>query len=783
MDGTTLAPARPARRAAAAPAPFDWQAIYANPLVVDIWHGKYRLKRPDGTSDEATPEDTLRRAGRALFAKDPDQAKQEATIYAMVSRQLIMGGRINAGAGTAHKVTLCNCFVMGTIPDDLSGIFQHLREAALTMQQGGGIGYDFSTLRPKGAPVRGVGADASGPLSFMDVWDSMCRTIMSAGTRRGAMMATLRCDHPDIEDFIDAKQAPGRLRMFNLSVLVTDALMQAVKDDAPWPLSFDGTVYRTIQARALWDKIMRATYDHAEPGVIFIDRVNALNNLAYCETISCSNPCGEQMLPPYGDCDLGQLNLAALVLDPFTPKAKFDWDRIDQVTKLGIRALDNVLDVTNWPLEEQRKEAEAKRRVGLGFTAWADALIMQGLRYGSPESLALADKLMRRIANAAYVASIELAVERGPFPLYDAAHYLDRPFIRQLQPSVRSLLKKYGIRNALLLSIAPTGTISIAFAGNSGSGLEPIFSFDKMIRNVLQADGTRKAYESMPLARALYEQRFGPCETKDLPPEFVSAMQLHPSEHVRMQAAFQRWIDSSISKTINYPTDLPFHEFEGIYQDAYALGCKGCTTYRPNPASGRGAVLEEAGKVISPVTQSESRGPAKRPEIVEGRTYKLVWPHSGAAYYVTINHLMGDDGTRRPIEIFINSKDVSSAEHFASLTRMVSAIFRKDAKPTFVFEELKQVWSPQPAFVPELQCLVPSLTAYIGMTIEAEFVRLGVISAPGAHPVALVEARVPAEAPLLAAAGVEICPKCQAPSFVRQEGCGTCSSCGFSDCG
>jgi ribonucleoside-diphosphate reductase alpha chain len=385
-----------------------------------IWDMKYRLKTPDGAAVDKTIEESWRRVAVALAQVERDPALwADRFTEALADFKVLPAGRVMAGAGSGRNVTLFNCFVMGTIPDDMAGIFNHLKEAALTMQQGGGIGYDFSTLRPKDAPVKGVGADASGPLSFMDVWDAMCRTIMSAGYRRGAMMATLRCDHPDIEAFIEAKIAPGRLRMFNLSVLVTDVFITAVKQDAPWELSFNGTTHKVIQARELWDKIMRATYAYAEPGVIFIDRINRLNNLNYCETISATNPCGEQPLPPYGACLLGSINLAALVKEPFTDKARLDLDELKRLVPLAVRMMDNVVDVSRFPLEAQAKEAKAKRRIGLGVTGLADALILCGLRYGSAASVSAVKSWMKALERAAYLASTELAAEKGVFPLFD----------------------------------------------------------------------------------------------------------------------------------------------------------------------------------------------------------------------------------------------------------------------------------------------------------------------------------------------------------------------------
>src|SRR5215470_4896614 len=537
-----------------------------------IWDMKYRLRTPSGEVVDKTIEDTWRRVAAALAAPEQESLRWAERFYgAMTDFKFLPAGRVVAGAGSRRTgVTLFNCFVMGTIPDDMGGIFAHLREAALTMQQGGGIGYDFSTLRPRGAPVKGVGADASGPLSFMDVWDAMCRTIMSAGYRRGAMMATLRCDHPDIEAFIEAKREPGRLRMFNLSVLVTDAFMQAVKEDAPWQLTFGGTHFKTLPARELWEKIMRATYSYAEPGVIFIDRINQRNNLHYCETISATNPCGEQPLPPYGACLLGSINLASLVLDPFAADARLDVGRLKSVVPVAVRMMDNVIDVSRFPLDQQTHEARAKRRIGLGVTGLADALILCNLRYGSARAVELTESWLKAIERAAYLASSELAAEKGAFPLFDKEKYLAGETIRGLDADVRAAIAQHGIRNSLLTSVAPTGTISI-LADNVSSGLEPVFSF-RYTRNVLMPDGTRREEEVTDYAYRLFRHLRG--EDAPLPDAFVDAQALSPSDHVVMQAAVQKYIDSSISKTINVPADFAFEAFKDVYLQAYELGCK-----------------------------------------------------------------------------------------------------------------------------------------------------------------------------------------------------------------
>jgi ribonucleoside-diphosphate reductase alpha chain len=570
------------------------------PLAQHIWEQKYRY-RPDGAMPESSVAETLDRvASAAAEAEAPALRRDWSRRFreAMEGFAFIPAGRILSGAGTGRKVTLFNCFAMGQIEDDMGSIFNHVREAALTLQQGGGIGHDFSTLRPKGAPVVGVGADASGPVSFMDVWDAMCRTIMSAGSRRGAMMGTLRCDHPDIELFVEAKGNPARLRMFNVSVLVTDAFMEAVRSGADWPLVFGGRVFRTVDARDLWRKIMRSAYDYAEPGVIFIDRVNARNNLGYCETIHVTNPCGEQPLPPYGACLLGSINLAALVEKPFTPEARIDPRRLEALVPVAVRLMDNVIDISGYPLPQQAEEARAKRRIGLGITGLADALIMCGLHYGSAEGRSQAEGWMSAIARAAYLASAELAAEKGVFPLFDEEAYLARAQ-GSLPEGVEPAIRKHGLRNGLLTSIAPTGTISL-LAGNVSSGIEPVFE-THYTRRVLQPDGSAREEAVEDYAYAAFRTAYG--AEAQLPETFVTAHDLAPRDHLLMQAALQRHVDASISKTVNCPEDIPFDAFQSLYLDAYALGLKGCTAYRPNPITG--AVLT--------VTPAESPRPAPPP--------------------------------------------------------------------------------------------------------------------------------------------------------------------------
>jgi len=803
------------------------------PIAAHIWDLKYRLKDAAGLPVDRSIDDTWWRIAHAASAVERGGAKArerwaEAFHAGLSDFGFLPAGRIIAGAGTGRAVTLFNCFVMGRIEDDLASIFEQVKEAALTMQQGGGIGHDFSTLRPKGALVRSIGADASGPVSFMDVWDAMCRTIMSAGSRRGAMMATLRCDHPDIEEFIAAKADPRRLRNFNLSVLVSDAFMAAVEEDRGWDLAFDGRVYRTVRARALWDQMTRATYDYAEPGVIFIDRINAENNLGYCEEIRATNPCGEQPLPAYGACLLGSINLARFVERPFAPDAAIDPDRLARRVGLAVRLLDNVIDVSGYPLGPQRREAKAKRRLGLGITGLADALILCGVRYGSAEAAALAGRWMAAIERAAYLASAELAAEKGAFPLYDGDAFARRPAFARLDADVQAAVRRHGLRNGCLTSIAPTGTISL-LAGNVSSGIEPVFDLSYR-RRVLAPDGTAAEHQIEDYAHALFRRLND--RAAALPATFVTAAELSPRAHLAMQAAVQRHVDSSISKTINCPEDMSFEAFRDVYAEAYALGLKGCTTFRPNPVTGAVLSAGAAGITIAPVAEAEdaagagappaaatataaaatlplvphSRAPAvraageaggeaaagviymteplARDDALAGYTYKLKWPGSDHAIYVTINDIERDD-RRRPFEVFINTRNL---EHYAwtvALTRMISAVFRRGGDVSFVVDELKAIFDPQGG-----QWMggryVPSLLAAIGEVIEGHMVRIGFLHRrPGSDP-----AEAPTAGAALSDAGRvvtrvrhKVCSRCGTGRMVRVEGCWVCQGCGYSRCG
>ncbi len=742
-------------------APSEFRA----PIAEAIWDMKYRLKDGEGRPLDASLADSHARVARALAAPEGEPALWEPKFRAALEGgRFLPAGRILAGAGTGRSVTLFNCFVMGTIPDSMAGIFEMLKEAALTMQQGGGIGYDFSTIRPKGARVAGVGADASGPLSFMDVWDAMCRTIMSAGSRRGAMMATMRCDHPDIEDFVAAKADAARLRMFNLSVLATDAFMDAVAADALWDLRFEGQVYRTLRARDLWDRIMRATYDYAEPGVIFIDRINVRNNLAYCETIAATNPCGEQPLPPYGACLLGSINLAALVRRPFEAGAGIDEAELEELVATAVRMMDNVVDVSRFPLPAQAEEARAKRRIGLGVTGLADALVFCGLRYGSEAAVAQTGRWLSLIRDAAYRASARLAAEKGAFPLYEAGPYLAAPMVAALPEDVRAEIARHGIRNALLTSIAPTGTISL-LAGNVSSGIEPIFALD-YTRKVTQPDGSKTTETVEDYALAEWRRLRGEAP---LPEAFVTAQDLTPSEHVAMQAVAQRYVDSSISKTVNVPAEISFEAFKEVYREAYESGCKGCTTYRPNAVTG--AVLSAGPEAGAP----DHAEPLDRPDALPGQTYKLKWPDSPHAIYVTMNDIEVG-GRRLPFEIFINSKNM---EHYAwtvALTRMISAVFRRGGDVSFVVEELKAVFDPRGGAWMKGK-YVPSMLAAIGGVIERHMIEIGFMEARaglGSEAGAEVSAE-PRAVPVT-------CTACGSYNTAMREGCAVCLDCGFSKC-
>ncbi len=578
-----------------------------------IWDSRYRACAAGEVGDR-TLEDTWRRVARALAAPEPrDQARWEARFYGLLAGfRFLPGGRILAGAGAGRNLTLFNCFVMGPIGDSLAAIFESLKEGAITMQAGGGVGYDFSTLRPQGTPAWRVGGLASGPVSFMGIWDAMCETLLSTASRRGAMMATLRCDHPDIETFVDAKRGTGVLRNFNLSVLVSDAFMAAVHGDRPWPLVFplDGlggverlgdralvqrrlpgsrdpvacAVLREIPARGLWERIMGAAYESAEPGVLFLDRINRENNLWYRERISATNPCGEVPLPPYGACNLGSLNLVRFVEQPFAPGARLDLAGLEAAAGMAVRLLDNVIDASHLPLRQQAEQARGARRLGLGITGLADALIMLGLRYGSRQAQVMAALAMKCICHAAYRTSVALARERGPFPFFESGPYLDGPFVRALPDDIRAEIRAQGIRNSHLTAVAPAGTISLLANGVS-SGLEPVFELEYR-RRVRDRTGQLTWYPVTDYALRHWRLLHG---DRALPDAFADARSLTPEDHLAMQAALQPFVDNAISKTVNVPPGISFDGFKGILYRGLSAGPQGLHGLPPQSAHRVGA--------------------------------------------------------------------------------------------------------------------------------------------------------------------------------------------------
>ncbi|MBZ0268048.1 adenosylcobalamin-dependent ribonucleoside-diphosphate reductase [bacterium] len=860
------------------------------PICADTWREKYRYR------DEPDYAATCARVIGALCGRESEEFRQRA-LAAMLAREVVPAGRILAGAGTDKRVTWINCYVSDDIQDSMRtdpglpgrGIMDALARAAYTQQMGGGIGMNFSTIRPRGAKVFRTDTVSSGVLPFMDMWDAMCATIRSSGSRRGAQMGTLGVWHPDIEEFIGAKQRPGRLTNFNISVMVTEDFMRAVEEDAAWHLTFpvppadlkaglaralrdrdaegpfhyvrgEGAtrpgsnnhfVYKVIRARELWGKITAATYVYAEPGVIFIDRVNQQNNLAYCEEINCSNPCGEQMLPATGACNLGHTNLAVMVDRPFESDAAFRFDKLDAAARIMVRLLDNVLDLTPWPLEEQAEEARNKRRIGLGFTGLASALQQLGIPYGSDEAVEFTRRVAKSQAGAAYAESIELAKERGAFPLFDRDKFLAAPFVRRLPGSISMGIREHGIRNGVLLSIAPTGTTSLA-VGNVSSGIEPVFAHRYRRRVRGDSGEMENEYSVYDYGYLKY------CEKFNLDPEvvgesirdgvgirgaggyqgFVTADQLTVEQHLQMAAAAQEWVDSAISKTINCPESMPIEEFRQVYARAYDLGLKGCTTYRPDKRSGRGAVLvaeapaTPAGEEVRVPNEqeegSEGRAEVSIPQppecdrrqagqeaevtsaalssadkipmqdVVEGRRYRIKWPAEDCAYYVVITDYVDPRGRRRPFELFISTKSERHSEWVKAFSLLVTAIFRREGDPSFVVDELRSVFSAQGGSwvrVPwqDKPKLATSLVAAIGLKIEEHMRWLGVIGADEVLATGHTDLMVPpetiaefvqAQEPIMPAQDLmDICDQCGARAVIYAEGCATCHACGRSDCG
>jgi ribonucleoside-diphosphate reductase alpha chain len=763
-------------------------------LSKDVWRDKYRWK------DENHPHDSFDRIVRTIYQHETVPEYHLKGIAALQKGLWLPGGRITAGAGTEKRVTLMNCFVNETLEDSMEGIMRGNTNVAFTLQQSGGIGTDFSTLRPSGAILRRTHSQASGPLPFMRMFDSTSATILSAGDRRGAMMGTIADFHPDLPQFIVAKQQPGMLTQFNVSVLVSDAFMEAVREDEDWYLHFHippmerapglaeldfeddndvkQYVYSVWKARDLWDMILKNSYEWSEPGVIFIDRTNELNNLWYCEEIRCTNPCGEQPLPPHGTCNLGHVNLARMVRSPFTSHARFDWDLLSEIVHVGVRFLDNVIDVTKYPLAEQESEQLTKRRLGLGYTGLADALVQLNIRYGSPDAVAFTERVAENVAHSAYRASINLAKERGSFPLFDDSKFVDTGdnFANRLQQDIKEDIRRNGIRNALLLTVAPVGTGSV-FYGDVGSGIEPFFDLHPF-RKVYQRDGSWKEYHEPMYALKLYYQVNnlgvppgsedpGSAVWEGLPSSFVTADELTVQEHITMQAAAQRWVDASVSKTVNCPKEMTYEQYRAVYELAYQLGCKGCTTYRPSDV--RGSILSKTSTLNTP-----SIALKPRPDALQGYTHKIKWPSLESALYMTVN-FDADDNT--PYEIFFASKDARTHDWMTSLSLMMTGIFRRGGDVSFVARELQSVQSLKDgAFIGERYR--PSLPAFIGDILE------GYISG-GSHDGQTILPRQQLSAPgsRQQSDSGERCTRCHNATIRRQEGCKTCTTCGFSTCG
>ncbi len=654
------------------------------------------LKEKYAKQGETTADEIFHRVARALATIEAEPEVWEPRFLEAQRRGFIPAGRIMSAAGADIQATLLNCFVQ-PVGDSISepdadgkpGIYVALREAAETMRRGGGVGYDFSRIRPKGAKVRGTASSASGPVSYMRVFDRSCETVESAGSRRGAQMGVLRCDHPDLEEFIHAKDKPGELTNFNISIAVTDAFIRAVEADALWDLVHkaepgeaqiaagarwreDGQwVYRSLPARELWDQIMASTYDHAEPGVLFVDRANAENNLYYCETFEATNPCAEEWLPDYGCCCLGSIDLTRFVEEPFTEYARFDVQGFTELAATAVRMLDNVLDLSYWPLEAQRVEASRKRRIGLGFTGLGDALVMLGLRYDSEATRSMAARIAETLRDAAYRGSVTLAVEKGPFPLFEADKFLNSGFAKRLPDDLRAEIRGHGLRNSHLLAIAPTGTISLAFADNASNGIEPPYAWT-YTRRKRTADGGFQDYTVEDHAYRRYRIEGG--DVGKLPAHWVTALDISALDHMRMLAAVQPFIDTSISKTVNVPADYSFEAFKGLYLEAWRHGLKGLATYRPNLVTG--AVLEasEAQAAASEPDFDES-DPNRRlrlERVPEPTLASLRWrrrprppagnpawcymvDHPRGSFAVFIGHLTNGEST--PFEVWINGAE------------------------------------------------------------------------------------------------------------------------------
>lgn len=793
-------------------------SLNTQPISQDVLAEKYLA------AGEQTAEDLFRRVSKALADQEKPELRAEwaEKFFQNMQAGAIGAGRIMAAAGLDTKATLINCFVQ-PVADATNGFDEHgnpgiytaLSQAAETMRRGGGVGYDFSNLRPKGAKVKGTNSFASGPCSFIDVFDASCTTVESAGARRGAQMGVMRIDHPDVLDFITAKRQKGRWNNFNVSVGVTSAFMQAVESDAQWELVHIATpsdnqieegahqredgkwVYRTVAARELWDTIMKSAYDFAEPGILFIDNINTDNNLYYAETIAATNPCGEQPLPPYGCCDLGPIILTKFVRDAFTENAHFDFEAFRAAVSIQVRMLDNVLDATVWPLPEQHKESQQKRRIGVGFTGLGDALIMLGLKYNSEAGVAQGEEIARNMRDAAYLASVELAKEKGAFPLFDADKYLQSGFTQRLPEEIRAAIRKHGIRNSHLLSIAPTGTVSLAFADNASNGIEPPFSWTYQ-RKKRTADGGNAFYTVEDHAYRLYKAKFG--ADAELPDYFVSALEMTAAEHVAMMRAVQPYIDTAISKTVNIPADYPFEDFKNLYMESWKAGLKGCATYRPNDTLGAVLSVEAPKTEEKPAPQPAAAHTSGLSAVVERRPEGPLnavvdkieyYTHDGVRRLYLVVSFMYVNGVERPIEFFMPVGQTGESQQWITATMRSLSLAARGGFLDKALDDLRKVaWDRGPirygwrdkedgTRIPLWHDSEVALLAYAIQSIIANRASQEQQPAP-INPAAPATVTVtPAAAtPAQAMSGTK-CPECGAHAVIKKDGCSFCTSCGY----
>ena len=816
------------------------QALLPQEVSIDVLCEKYAKGSEDSI---AAVQARVARSLAQYESADLREAMNERLLWAQ-QQGFIPAGRINSAAGMGMKATLMNCFVQPVGDsvtgwhEGLPGIYTALAEAAETMRRGGGVGYDFSAIRPCGSKVKGTHSRASGPLSYMEVFDASCKTVESAGARRGAQMGVLRIDHPDIERFISAKHS-GAFTNFNLSIAVTDAFMQALEAKAPFELLHAAEpsddqiaagavqrpdhkwVYRTIDASMLWHAVMQSTYDHAEPGVLFIDRINAENNLYYAEELCATNPCGEQPLPPYGCCDLGSIDLTRFVEAPFTPDAVLDFVRLREVAAVGVRMLDLALDATAWPLPQQAEEGATKRRVGLGFLGLGSALVMLGIAYDSDAGRKMAARIAEEMRDAAYAASIALAREKGPFPRFDADAYLAGQFVGRLPQELRAQIAEHGIRNSHLLSIAPTGSITLAFADNASNGIEPAFSWVYW-RKKRMADGSTRSYEVADHAWRLY-RHLGHDVSDDaaLPPQFVTALQMAATDHLGMMQAVQPFIDTAISKTVNVPADYPYADFKDLYRDAWRAGLKGLATYRPN--AGLASVLSVAPAPENSALPDEDplrrRFDSRPPGELESVTCKVRYStQEGAkAAYLTVSFIRAEGRlaglpvvVERPFEFFMPANQRSDGQQWITSTmRLLSLAARAGSSVAKALADMREVvWEKGPvrcgsltrADGVEVPVYHDSEVAAIAFTLQRILIRRGFLDEQGNQvPTAELARQLGAAAPVPARADHAAqasqasrqaplagrkCPECGANALHKVDGCSHCSECHYiGSCG